>query len=345
MTTRSCASTWEKFEVMDLAVASPATVSRCGMVYVEPTQLGWRPIMESWVATLPPSVLNDNREHIIGLFDYFVPLCLKLVRKEIREAFPSSDTNIVKTLTNIFSSMCDIHREEESEESPASPKKASSSGPKDLRAFVDCSFIFALTWSIGATAAAPEGRKRFSDFLLEAFNNDLNKYQTMLGEASINCDEVKCPVPLERLPAKTDLSFHSWSYNPEKEEWTPWDRLIEGGDIPADAQFRDIIIQTSDYVRYTWLLRDAVTHQKPSLFVGPTGTGKTAYILKYLNSLPLEKYAPPILVSFSARTTANTTQYMIDAKLDKRRKGFYGPPVGKEVVIFVDDLNMPQMEK
>ena len=157
------------FEVMDLAVASPATVSRCGMVYVEPTQLGWRPIMESWVATLPPSVLNDNREHIIGLFDYFVPLCLKLVRKEIREAFPSSDTNIVKTLTNIFSSMCDIHREEESEESPASPKKASSSGPKDLRAFVDCSFIFALTWSIDATAAAPEGRKRFSDFLLEAF--------------------------------------------------------------------------------------------------------------------------------------------------------------------------------
>ena len=333
------------FEVMDLAVASPATVSRCGMVYVEPTQLGWRPIMDSWVATLPPSVLNDNRDHIIGLFDYFVPLCLKLVRKEIREAFPSSDTNIVKTLTNIFSSMCDIHREEESEESPASPKKASSSGPKDLRAFVDCSFIFALTWSIGATAAAPEGRKRFSDFLLEAFNNDLNKYQTMLGEASINCDEVKCPVPLERLPAKTDLSFHSWSYNPEKEEWTPWDSLIEGGDIPADAKFRDIIIQTSDSVRYTWLLRDAVTHQKPSLFVGPTGTGKTAYILKYLNSLPLEKYAPPILVSFSARTTANTTQYMIDAKLDKRRKGFYGPPVGKEVVIFVDDLNMPQLEK
>ena len=143
----------------------------------------------------------------------------------------------------------------------------------------------------------------------------------MLGEVSINCDEVKCPVPLERLPAKTDLSFHSWSYNPEKEEWTPWDSLIEGGDIPADAQFRDIIIQTSDSVRYTWLLRDAVTHQKPSLFVGPTGTGKTAYILKYLNSLPLEKYAPPILVSFSARTTANTTQYMIDAKLDKRRKG------------------------
>lgn len=37
------------FEVYDLQYASPATISRCGMVYVDPKNLGYTPYFEKWM--------------------------------------------------------------------------------------------------------------------------------------------------------------------------------------------------------------------------------------------------------------------------------------------------------
>jgi len=81
------------------------------------------------------------------------------------------------------------------------------------------------------------------------------------------------------------------------------------------------------------------------LFVGPTGTGKSLQVNKLLKQKFDNDDWAYYQLGFSAQTSSNQTERIIDGSMDKKRKGVYGPKLGKEGVIFVDDLNMPQKEK
>ena len=63
------------FEVADLAHASPATVSRCGMVYLEPSILGLNSFVECWLQSLPAPIY-PHKEKLERLFNIFLEVRL-----------------------------------------------------------------------------------------------------------------------------------------------------------------------------------------------------------------------------------------------------------------------------
>lgn len=55
-------------------------------------------------------------------------------------------------------------------------------------------------------------------------------------------------------------------------------------------QVSDLIIPTSETARQVYFLQLYLTHEIPLLFVGPTGTGKSAITNGYLINLPKDTY-------------------------------------------------------
>lgn len=51
------------------------------MIYMEPHMLGWRPLLLSWLNTLPTTINDDMKDLITENFDRLVPPMLNFIRK------------------------------------------------------------------------------------------------------------------------------------------------------------------------------------------------------------------------------------------------------------------------
>lgn len=335
------------FEVADLAVASPATVSRCGMVYMDPLNLGWKPIVQSWLNRLTqpqasaatqsavpslegeaaakllsstddsssPAVLNvtrhllTHRTFILSLFDAHVDKGLAFVRKSCGEIVRSTNLNLVTQLCRLFAAL------------------SGHMGPNirtedDERNAISIIFFFSYVWSIGGTLTE-ESQDAFDSFVRKQFDA-----------------VVDCPIPTSGNVFSLQIDFNTLSL-------VPWSTSVSAFKYSSDVPFTQMMVPTVDTVKISFLLELLTNANHPTLLVGSTGVGKSMVVVDYLSNRarasPLNFL--PIFMTFSAQTSSAQTQMGIEAKMEKLRKNLLGAPSGFRHILFIDDLNMPKLDE
>jgi dynein heavy chain len=89
------------FEVQDLCVASPATVSRLGMVYMDSQELGWPATVQTWLDKYE-GMQEATKDLLKTFFDTFVAKALYFCRKNLREPVDTVDVQKVCTILNLI---------------------------------------------------------------------------------------------------------------------------------------------------------------------------------------------------------------------------------------------------
>ncbi len=331
------------FEVDDLSVASPATVSRCGMVYMEPGSLGTDPLVRSWLADMPPEILNKTKckEKLRKLFDTYMTDAITFVKRYCEEPVLTTTNNLAQSLMRILDTFLYPCRS-----SPTNAIDPDEGVPAEvlqkLEDEINSLFIFSLVWSVGGCVDTA-GRFKFSNWLRSKMDDSAFAIQQ------------KDP---ENVIPESGLVY-DYVVDETSGKWVPWiDPSFVFEPHMDKNQFNDIVVPTKDTVRSRYLLQKLLSNRSHVLLSGDTGTSKTTVVMQYLAgqgqdgarpATKLERNAlkrtVPLTLSFSAQTSVNQTQDILDSKMEKRKRGVFGPPAGQEFVIFVDDLNMPQREK
>ena len=294
-------------ETFDLQYASPATISRCGMVWVDPKNLGYRPFYERWVRTRlgnSVEVPEENQaaaDFLLTLYDKYVPKTIDMILaglvdgemgQKLKQVVPISNIDMVKQLCSVVDAHIAVELTDNMD--------------------IEYLYLFSIVWSLGA-ALVGRDRAKLDEFLKKI---------------------CKDPLPEGLL--------YDYFYDTPNRRWEKWQSLVPAYAEPAPFKFYEVMVPTTDSVLYSAMLR-MLAPLRPILFVGESGTAKTTIIQKYLSDLPSTGYSR-LNINFSSRTTSADVQTNIEANVDKRSGAIYGPPAGKKLIVFIDDMNMPKVD-
>lgn len=309
---------WEMkclFEVNDLAAASPATVSRIGVVFMSTTDLGWMPYVQTWTIK---GLSSDSPPYIVDrcllLFEKLFMKGMAYQRKYGKEPVETADVQQAISMCKLLQSLF------------CKENGVNFSLPQnELTGLFDKIFFFSYVWTLGGACDSS---------FWEAFT-----------ENSRELVEELCP-NLGLPGAGTAFDYFIDTKDNRFREWT---EIVESFKYDDTVPYFSLMVPTTDTCRFSYIMKTLITVDKPCFITGVTGTGKTVAIQSLLNSLqplPMDggMGVVPIFMNFSAQTRSDVTQATIESKLEKKRKNLLGAPSGRKCVVFVDDVNMPFVE-
>lgn len=287
-------------------MASPATVSRVGIIYLESsTSVGTAAMVDSWLLKLPEPV-KPFAPVFKGLFNELLDDVLDFHKRDMREFVATVQPNLWRSVLNIIDGFLTEYIIQKGQTLEQERMDA-------LKQNLEPIFVFAIVWGIGG-AVDVESKVKMNEWMRSKKN----------------------------FPAR--MTVFDYYYDAVECKWRGWMNTIEQKPVDPRKSFSELIIPTPETVIYSWMIEHICSQMKHVLCIGPTGTGKTITVKQKLMTGMDPSIYSPLFLTFSAQTGANQTQDIIDGKMDKRRKGYFGPPAGKLYCVYVDDLNMPLRE-
>ncbi|XP_067615922.1 dynein beta chain, ciliary [Eurosta solidaginis] len=193
------------FEISNLRTATPATVSRAGILYINPQDLGWNPYVSSWIETRK---IPAEKSNLVMLFDKYIPASLETIRTRFKKITPIAEMAHIQMLCHLLECFLTL-----------------SNTPADCpKEWHELYFVFACVWAFGSamfqdqaidyrvefskwwvnefkTVKFPQGGTVF-DYFLDSETKAFLPWTDKIPKFELNCD-----LPLQAVLVHTSESI------------------------------------------------------------------------------------------------------------------------------------------
>lgn len=95
--------------------------------------------------------------------------------------------------------------------------------------------------------------------------------------------------------------------NLETHNWQKWSQIVEKFVFDSEARFFDVLVPTMDTAKYGYIAEVLFREQRPVMFTGDTGVGKSVLATTTMQRLQKQNVIP-VFLNFSAQTSSIATQ-------------------------------------